>query len=193
MRSGIILIFIFIVCIGIGNYIYKINQISSTEFKQKAQISDEKITDECTKEGEELALANSTEKKVSPNATFIFKTKYKKCGHMIEEDITATELDVNKTEDEIKSLYNRWNLISFSNNEIVFERELDEMCKEHYVLRNANGEIAVYYVDEEANEIFYQNTGILIQYLPEADKQNIENGIFVIGKEKLNKMIEDFE
>ena len=193
MRSGIILTLIFVVCIGIGNYIYRINQISSTEFKQKAQISDEKITDECVKEGEDLALANSTEKKVSPNATFIFKTKYKKCGHMIKEDITATELDVNKTEDEIKSLYNQWNLISFSNNEIVLERELDEMCKEHYVLRNANGEIAVYYVDEEANEIFYQNTGILIQYLPEADKQEIENGIFVIGKEQLNKMIEDFE
>ena len=143
-------------------------------------------------EAEELAMVNSVEKKVSPNATIIFKTTYSKCGHMIKENIIATEVHVNKTEKEIKDLYKNWNLTSFTNNEIVFEREVNEMCREHYVLRNTNGEIVVYYLDD-GKEVFYQDTGINTKYLPEADKQNIENGLFVTGKENLNRTLEDFE
>ena len=157
------------------------------------QIVDKKITDECTQEGEELALTNSSLKKVSPGAIFIFKTKYKKCGHTLKEAITATELDVNKNEKEIKDFYNNWELINFSNNEIVFEREVDAMCKEHYILRNKNNEIAVYYLDDNNGEIFYKNTGITTQYLPEEDKKNLEKGIQVIGQENLNKTLEDYE
>ncbi len=193
MQFGIILILIFIVCIGIGVYIFRINQITHTKIEQKMQVSDEKIMDECVKEGEELAIANSTEKKVSPNATFIFITKYNKCGHTVKEYVEVTESDVNKTEDDIKKSYSSWNLTSFANNEIVLERELNDICREHYAVRSINDEIVIYFLDKNEKEIFYKNTGISTKYLPEEDKQSIKNGIFVTGKEELNRFLEDYE
>ncbi len=184
---------IFIVCIWIGIYLFRINQFVNTKVEKVTQISEEKVTDECVLEAEELAIANSTEKKVSPNATFIFITKYKKCGHTVKDYVSVNENDVNKMESDIRENYTAWNLISFSNDEIVLEREVDEICKEHYVIRNVSDEIIVYFLNEDNKEIFYKATGISTKYLPEEDKQNIENGIYVIGKEELNRLLEDYE
>ena len=36
-------------------------------------------------------------------------------------------------------------------------------------------------------------TDISIQYLPETDKINIQNGIKIYGTENLDKVLEDFE
>lgn len=184
---------IFIVCIGIGIYIYKINEISNTKIEQIAVVSSEKITDECTEEAEELLQANSIEKKVSPNAIFIYKIEYKKCGHTKKEYDTAPQIAVNKTESEIKELYFNWELESFSNNEVVLKKVEEGICDEHYVIRDEEGQIVVNKLDENNNEEIIERTGIIVQYLPDSDRENIHNGIYVNGQEALNRLLENFE
>ena len=190
---GILLTLIFIVCMGIGSYIYKINELSNTKMEQITEVSDGKITDECTEEAEELLQANSTERKVSPNAIFILKREYEACGHTTKEYIDAPEDTINKTEQELKELYKEWEIEGFSNNEIVFKKKEEGTCNEHYVLREKEEKIVVYRLDENNNEELYQKTEIITKYLPKEDKTNIQNGIRVNGKEALNCLLEDYE
>ncbi|MBR6033713.1 MAG: BofC C-terminal domain-containing protein [Clostridia bacterium] len=190
---GIMLVLIFIVCIGIGNYIYKINEISNINIKSITEVSNQKVTDECTKEGEELIQTNWTEKKVSPNATFIYKLSYKKCGHTIKKYDTAPQITVNNTKEELEKIYSDWTIESFSNNEVVLSKTEEGMCDEHYVLKNEEGQVAIYTIKENGEENVLERTGIIIKYLPEEDQKKLKEGIRIDGHEELNRYLEDYE
>ena len=90
-------------------------------------------------------------------------------------------------------MYSMWDLEGFSPNEIVFYREVDEFCKEHYVLKQLDGVIAIYTLDENGNEILQEKTSIATQYLTQSDLDKLEKGIKANGKEELNSILEDYE
>lgn len=190
---GIILVLIFITSVGIGFYIVKIGEVEEFEMEYASQVTGEKVTDECTYEAQDLLLANAGEQKVSPNAIIIVKRHYAKCRHTTKECLAVTEDMVNLSKSEVQELYKDWKLEGFSSAEIVMSKEEQGICKEHYVLREEDERIVVYTIDENNNEKIFERTGIITKYLPEADKINIENGIFVNGKEALNCLLEDYE
>lgn len=190
---GIILFLIFITSVGIGFYIVKIRELKEFELNYTSQVADEKITDECTEEAQDLLLVNAGEQKVSPNSIIIEKRHYAKCGHTTKKCLAVTEDMVNLSKSEVEELYKDWKLEGFSSMEIVVMKEEQGICGEHYVLREEDERIVVYTIDENNNEKIFERTGIITKYLPEVDKLNIENGIFVNGKEALNCLLEDYE
>ena len=73
------------------------------------------------------------------------------------------------------------------------EKEINRNSEEKFVLRNKDGVIVIYKTNEKNEEEEYEKTHISIDYLAEEDKNNIKNGLQIIGQEELNKIIEDFE
>ncbi len=69
----------------------------------------------------------------------------------------------------------------------------EETAKEHYVLRDKNGYVEVYTVDNEGKEELYLTTEIATEYLPETDKIALKAGIHLYSKEGLNEILQDFE
>ena len=63
----------------------------------------------------------------------------------------------------------------------------------HYLLKDINGYIQVFYLDENNQEILYKKTTISTDYLSQEDLEDLETGIEVVGIEELNKILEDFE
>lgn len=63
----------------------------------------------------------------------------------------------------------------------------------HYLLKDVNGYIFVYYLNDENEELLYKRTTISTDYLSQEDLATLKDGIEVIGIENLNKMLEDFE
>lgn len=63
----------------------------------------------------------------------------------------------------------------------------------HYLLKNENGYIYVYYLDEKNVEYLYKRTTISVDYLSPEDVDDLDIGIEVVGSEELNKILEDFE
>ena len=191
---GILLFLIFIVCIGIGIYIQKISEITDTKITKIAEVAERKVTDECTSEGNELEVnLNLSEKKISPDAVFVIKKKFKKCGHETKEYEMAPQFTVNMTEEELKKVYKGYEIESFSNHEVVLSKEEEGICDEHFVLRENQGQIVVYGIGSDDSEKIVERTGIIVNYLPEEDREKIKNGIFVNGNDSLNRVIEDYE
>ena len=202
-KSWIIILVFAIIIIGIiaGLTIYDKNGKSKNNIvENEINTVSEKITDECTEEYEELERqakldieTNSSEEKISPNCLITLKRYYNECQHTINEYIDIPQNLVNGTQEDLEKEYPNWEIQKYSSTEIILYREFDSNCGQHFILRNDNGKITVYKINEEMQEEVYEKTEISVEYLTEADKVEIQNGIRVNGIEELNQVIEDFE
>lgn len=130
---------------------------------------------------------------VSPNAEVISNQKYSKCGHVIvTKDIVPREI-INLNKDKVEEFYKDWNIDKFSSNEINISKINYGICDEHYILRESDGYISISCKNDIGEYIFKGLTDISTQYLPNEDLERLKNGIEVVGRENLNKLLEDFE
>ena len=141
----------------------------------------------------QLVTTNSSEEKTSPNCLLIFKTYYKKCEHSTVENKEIPEELVNKTREEIESFYRDWKVVTYSKLQILLYKEQEGICNEHYIIKEKDGYIAIYTVDENGKDTLQELTQILTAYLPEEDLTRLKEGIKIQGKEKLNQALEDYE
>lgn len=204
-KSWIIILILAVIVLGIiaGIAIYEKNKQEISEKNTAPNIINEVseiITDECTEEWEELQEqevldieANSNEEKISPNCVLTLKRYYKECKHTINEYADMPQSLVNRTKEDLQKEYPNWEISKYSSMEIVLYKEFDSDCGQHFVLRNDEGKIAVYRINENNEEEVYERTEISVDYLTETDKIEIENGIKVNGIEELKQLIEDFE
>ena len=202
-KSWIIILVLAILIIGIiaGLAIYKIDEKSKNNIVEKEiNTVSEKVTDECIEEYEELEEqakldieTNSSEEKISPNCLITLKRYYNECQHTINEYIDIPQNLVNGTREDLKKEYPNWEIQKCSSNEIILYREFDSNCGQHFILRNDNGKVIIYKINENNEEEIYEKTEISVEYLTETDKVEIQNGIRVNGVEDLNQLIENFE
>lgn len=141
----------------------------------------------------EVVRTNSWSEKISPNAIIIFNKYYKKCDHTSVTRENVTNEMVNLTVEEFMDLYSDWTLKSFTSDEIILYKEIDDECGEHYVVKTLDGNIAIYKINNENNLDLIEKTEISIKYLPQIDVENLERGVSLVGKEELNAYIENFE
>ncbi len=169
-------------------------------FKDNGDTLNYAVTDDCVYEENmyeagmlDNVEASSTEEKVSPNAIFIIKKKFKGCGHITEQEAQLPTEIINKTQEEVEEMYGDFEIEGFSSNEIILYKEVEGKCNEHYKIKEEDGVIAIYNINEKGEETLYDKTGISTEYLTESDLENIRKGLEVYGKQKLNSFIEDFE
>lgn len=190
---SIIGIIVFAILITIGVSVYKNTNSNLQQGETRNIIENEETQKNLINSNIELVTTASEEEKTSPNCLFVFKTYYKKCEHIKVEREKITETMVNKTREDLESIYKNWNIVTFRNNEVLFYKEEEGSCGEHYLLKELEGKIAIYNIDEQNNLNLYEKTEILTNYLPEEDITRLREGIRVEGKDKLNQALEDYE
>ncbi len=187
---GICILIIIVLGILAGIYLYDINNVSKDNFNNETiQVEDLNNNIEVTNT---LEVVNQ-EEKTTPNTLMIYKIYYTKCNHYINEykdiDISA----VNLTEEEIKDKNKDWKIEEFSEKQIVFEREEEAFCDQHFKLKLVNDNVIIYKIDENNNEIEYQTTDITSEFLTNEDILKLKQGILVYGRENLTAVLEDYE
>ena len=171
------------------------------EKKEKIAISQEPVTDECTREyeiaqlEEEAEQVSSGEEKISSNSILILKKYYKECGHTINEYLEMLPEYVNMTQEKISEELEEWELIGFSSREVTLLKEFEGTCGEHFMLKEEEGIVVIYKILSDGTKQMYEKTEISTEFLPETDllQMQSEDGIKVFSKEELNKVLEDFE
>ena len=157
----------------------------------------EVILDDCTDEyenmEEDIVTTNVEQEKISPNCKIILIKHYKGCNHEINEYIKVPERLVNLTKEDLQKEYKDWEIKEFTNDKVTLYKEFQGICGEHYILKDEDGKIVIFKILENGKEEVYEKTDISIDYLPVKDKENIQKGLEVNGKEKLNQLIESFE
>lgn len=145
------------------------------------------------KEDAQIITTSYSNTKISPDAILSFNTYYKGCGHTVKEEKKAEEDIINKTEQDIIEKYIEWDIKKFSTDNVVLYKELEGSCDNDYIIKEKDGNIVIFKLDNKDREILYDVTSIEVQYLPETDLKQLKDGIKVNGLEKVNQIIEDFE
>lgn len=194
------LISILVVMIAIFTAVMIVTPNSQKEAQQnlEIEIAEEEILDDCTDEyegmeQEQSIKANTQEEKTSPNCSVTTKTYFSQCGHTKTEYANLPQEFVNLNQQEIQEKYPDYEIESFTSNEIILSQKKPTSCLEHYLVKDKEGQVAIYQVLEDGTQKEIEMTGITTEYLPETDKINMEKGIRVNGKQELNRLIEDFE
>lgn len=136
---------------------------------------------------------SSNEDKVIPTAKIIMKQYYKKCSHTTESEFSVPEDIINMSEKQVEKYYFGWTLEKFSSSEIVVSREKPGICDEHYIARDMDGLVNVYNIDDSNKESLVYSTEIETKYLPKEDREKLEKGINIVGKDNLSALLEDYE
>ena len=193
MKKWIIItvIVIIIISLGIGFciYLYRINK--QNDFIEQV----EELSKENNRRIEEdnMLQATSNEEKTTPNTIFVIKKYYEKCGHTTSDYIDIPGDFINMTEDDIKDTCKEWQIKEFSSGQVVLFKYENGFCNEHYVLKEEDGVINVYIIDENGIETIKEKTDISTQYLPQTDRISLKNGIYIYGNEELYSALEDYE
>ena len=193
------IILVILIGIVVGRLIYNNNVKLANKnniIQNEINIVSEKVTDDCIEEYQEVQeeiATNSQEEKISPNCLLILKKYYDECNHTINEYVDVPQDLVNGTEEDLKKEYPYWQIEKYSSNEIILYKEFNSNCGQHFVLREDEGKITVYKINENNEEEIYEKTEISVEYLSETDKGKISEGIKVNGIEELNQLLEDFE
>ena len=194
MKKYIIIAIILALTLSIilGFYLYKLSKVNEhiafdieyTQVKSENTIQNTNIMQE----------TNSSENKTTPNTKIIEKIYYGKCGHLVQTEEKINESLINKNEEEIQSVYTGWEIQKFTSNEIVVYKEVNSYCDEHYLLKDIEGEIVIFKLDEDDSEKeIIRETGIQTEYLSETDIENLKQGIIIYGNKELNSAIQDYE
>ncbi len=193
------IILVILIGIVVGRLIYNNNEKLANKnniIQNEINIASEKVTDDCIEEYQEVqeeVVTNSQEEKISPNCLLILKKYYDECNHTINEYVDVPQDLVNGTEEDLKKEYPYWQIEKYSSNEIILYKEFNSNCGQHFVLKEDDGKITVYKINENNEEEIYEKTEISVEYLSETDKGKISEGIKVNGIEELNQLLEDFE
>lgn len=180
--------------ISIGSIILLITIYKDTKSTELDSIDKfAEVENNSIKNDTQIVTTSYSSTKISPNSVLKFNTYYKGCGHTVKEERNAQEDVINKSEQEISDKYVDWDIKKFSENDVVLYKEVDGVCDDDYIIREKDGNIVIFKLNNEGREVLYDTTSIEAQYLPETDFIQLKEGIKVNGLEKLNQIIEDFE
>jgi len=196
MRKWVIFAFIiiFIIAIFTGVYIYDTsNEEEKIALNYNETILQNEEENVYTPKNEITINTSITAEKISPNAVLTLKKAYNGCAHTIKEYKEIPEEFVNLTKEELKEKYSEYEIERFSALDVILMKQEEGVCNEHYILKEKDGFIAIYKIENDDVENLEELTGISMEYLTDTDRQEIQKGIKVYGMEELNSILENYE
>lgn len=139
------------------------------------------------------AQTASLEEKIGPDTRLVLEKRFEDCKHTVIREVELPTEMVNLTYDDLKKQYPEWSVKEFSEDKVVLYRLADGLCDEHFVVRDENGVVVVYKLDENYNKSLYEKTDIYTEFLPDQDADRLAQGIYVYTISDLNKELENLE
>lgn len=181
----VLIIILFIISVACGFLIHSYSNFSKNNNEKHAVLAEDKK--------EETLNTSSSDVVVSPNAEVVLVQKFEKCGHISNtKEIVPREI-INLNKEKVQDYYKGWNIDKFEANEIQLSKTNLGLCNEHYILRESDGYISISCKNDIGEYIFKGLTDISVQYLPQEDLDKLNNGIEIVGRNNLNKFLEDYE
>ena len=143
MKKSILIgyIFVSIICgitAGILVHIYNDSKL------EQATLKEVENANRLIKTEENIIQTGATNIKTTPNTKIVYETLYLECSDIENTTENIKEEDVNKDEEFFKNKYYEWDIKNFSDEKVELYKEVDEMCKKHFVVREKDGYIAIY-------------------------------------------------
>lgn len=131
------------------------------------------------------------DKVIRPGAKLIIEKRFSVCGHVSRKQTNVPNDMINLTEQQLKSAYKNWSIKSFSPEEIILYQEVNTKCSNHFILKEKDGLVAVYYQTPVNGISLKEVTPILVENLRAQDKERLKTGIKIESQQELAQVLED--
>ena len=155
----------------------------------------EVTTEEETKEElptEPATVVDTQEETITPSTKMVYQYYYP------SDDVTETAEEVppyflvGLTRSDMETIYQEWELLSFSPKEVVLRRTVEGNSHERYIVGVKNGYVAVFYEEEQNGVSLKEQTNIPVSSLDEEEQKRLAEGILVVGKDRLAQVLQDY-
>lgn len=166
----------------------KTNEDNSKE-KIKAEIN---VIENTIKNNENIVTVSASETKLSTTAEMVIKKNFLRCNHSQVNRMKIPIELVNYTEKEVEEKYEGWTIEKFNSDEMILSNDIDANCMDHYVIKEKDGQVAIYNEITEEKMNFVEYADIDLTLLCEEERCKFEEGIRVFGKNEISSLIEDY-
>lgn len=196
MSTRKFLLIIFAVCIitsvvSFFSTLYFVNKKNQSELQANDEVLGEPILKTASDENKETVLV-TTNSKITPSTKMVYQYYYPKDDVMEQQEDIPPYFLLDLTFEDMKKLYNNWQVISFSEKEVVLRKMVEGESEQHYVVGQQDGYIAVFYAKEKSGINLHEITSTPISSLSKGEQERLNEGIPVIGDEQLSKILEDY-
>lgn len=133
------------------------------------------------------------QKLITPSTVLIFEMNFQLCGHSkIKRSVSASDDEVNLTEEGIKLKYQDWQLISFDPEKVVLRKVMNTHCPDHFIIGVKGESIAVYKYNIDGQKTLVNETDIQISTLTPEDQEIVKSGIVADTEDELQGVLEGF-
>lgn len=134
---------------------------------------------------------------ITSNTRMIFNVKYLKSKDEDKEILMPTKELLGLNQKELNDHFNEWDIISFNNDEIIFQKTIDSYSPKHYKVGVAENDgevcIAVYYYDKEGKELIDFISDTPISILNKNEKEKFLEGMIFDDIEDVYRMLENYD
>ena len=183
---------------NISNTVNNINEKAQSEVYAQNDNSmnndkdeEETKTSEYNKETNtlEMVMADNT---INESTKMVYQYYYKDEGKMEESEEVPPYFLLGFDFNDMLEYYPDWQIVSFSGEEVVMRKIVDEKKENSFIITQKDGYIAVYYEDENKGEILYQMTETPISVLTQEEQVRLNDGIIVKGEYELTKILAEY-
>ena len=134
---------------------------------------------------------------ITSETKMVFTIKYLKSQDENKEILSPQKEIIGFNEKETKDFFNQWEIIDFTSNEIILERQIDSYSPKHFKVgigkRNGEDCIAIYKFDKEGQEVIDFATNTPISILNQREREKFIKGMIFSNEEDLHRMLENYD
>lgn len=190
IKYSVFVFFVLVMCLSLGIYL----GFRSTKNNKNLEDYTETADDENSEDETQNVTPVSTKKY---DIELVYQDVYKTCGHVIENKkvVYSTTLDELKEQEEKKQTEsgNKYAIEEESNERLVYKREISQYCPNHFLIKIEEGTVVIYNIIDDSAMSVYKKIEVDSNSLNPEMLEELNTGIKVDSKEKLNLLIEDIE
>jgi len=130
--------------------------------------------------------------RITANTRLIYEYQYEEDSIIDRTEEDAPYFLINKTEEDIRELYNDWDVLKFTEGEVVLRRTIEGMSRQYFYIGVMDGYIAVFYQNPINGSNLKEITSTPYSILPLQEQYKLLKGVEVAGEENLIRMLEDY-
>ena len=142
-------------------------------------------------EAAELSYAAKMEPRILKNTKMVYQYFYTKDKVTKEQIETAPVFLQGLDLEQLKSIYQGWQVILFSPEKVIIQCKIEGLSSETYILGEKDGFLAVFYEDGQKGIHLKEKTEVPLTSLPAGEAEQIREGLRVTGEENLAKVLAD--
>ncbi len=119
---------------------------------------------------------------------------YLSCGHTLDEEHPIESCYIGKTEEELHTLFPKWQVKRFVPEQVVLRMEISGYCPDHYIIREEDGYLIIFRADKDTGiPLVVEALEISLDQLSTELQKQIREGIVVDNMEAVEQLLENWE